>query len=250
MLVCQRVPEGDDPHIFPRWVDGKDHLTTPLVENFDRWAPINSLGQSLGSKSWPTGNRLNLIPKCEDKSSKKNLRQVAKTKTALGNFVVVFFPARGKAHKLHFSGFKNISSSEKGCCLEDSVRFKGMCACFMRLSYFFENKNRISSNELKTRSCTARAVAISFTVWWKSRTRSLQGVWMMMMMIMWAMKKDNCKITGSKLVDIQYISILLMAEIIHHLMCKHMFIIYASLYHLQYPKNRCGALTINTTGLY
>jgi len=54
-----------------------------------------------------------LIPKSEDKSSKKNLRQVAKTKTALGNFVVVFFPARGKAHKLHFSGFKNHDPQKK-----------------------------------------------------------------------------------------------------------------------------------------
>ena len=121
--------------------------------------------------------------------------------TSMGDCVV--FPAMGKAHQLHFSGFKNHDPQKKDVAKRT----------FNQKRKILFHANRISSKELQTRSCAARAVVISFTVWWKSRSFS-QGVWMMMKR--WAMKKDKCKITGSNWL----ISIVLMVDVqdcVHYL---------------------------------
>ena len=70
----------------------------------------------------------------------------------MGDFVV--FPAMGKAHQLHFSGFKNPYPPAKGCC-KGNIQPK--------TKYRFSMQIELVPTS-STRSCTARAVVISFTV--------------------------------------------------------------------------------------
>ena len=71
---------------------------------------------------------------------------------SMGDFVV--FPAMGKAHQLHFSGFKNPYPPAKGCC-KGNIQPK--------TKYRFSMQIELVPTS-STRSCTARAVVISFTV--------------------------------------------------------------------------------------
>ena len=110
---------------------------------------------------------------------------------SMGDFVV--FPAMGKAHQLHFSGFKNPYPPAKGCC-KGNIQPK--------TKYRFSMQIELVPTS-STRSCTARAVCDQLHCLSRSLGVYKEFGMMMMMMMMWAMKKDNCKTSWFKLVDIQ-----------------------------------------------